>query len=124
MREKKILNQCAFTVEVHTQPKNALNKIKKERAIRNHPLIHRNIIISVMNVTYGNQIRASDVDWSITPLQIFLNWTLCIRKFTGTQKILKLIRTDIIKYIRHQKTVQMKASHRRYTRLWHVFLIT
>ena len=47
-----------------------------------------------MNVMSGNQVRASDVDWRIISLQIFQNRTLQIRKFTGTQKSLKIMRTD------------------------------
>ena len=47
-----------------------------------------------MNVTVGNQIRASGVDRRIIPSQIFLSQTLWIRKFTGTRKILKIVRKD------------------------------
>ena len=50
-----------------------------------------------MNVMVRNQIRASDVDRRIISLQIVRNWTLQIRKLTGTRKILKLVRTDQIK---------------------------
>ena len=71
MRENFFLNQGSVTEEVHIQPKNALNINEGERDIRNHPLIHRTLIIIVMNVTVGNQIRASDVDWRIISLQIF-----------------------------------------------------
>ena len=45
--------------------KNYLNNIKGKKYIRNHPLIHSALIIIVMNVTSGNQICASDVDWRI-----------------------------------------------------------
>ena len=75
-----------------------------------------------MHVTVGNKIRASDVDRRIISLQIFRNQTLRIIKFFGTRKSLELVRTDRIKKIRHQKTVQMKESHRRYKRLWHICL--
>ena len=70
---------------------------QKGKAIRKHHLIHATIIISVMNVTVGNQIHASDVYWRIISLQIVQNRTLWKRKFSGTKKILKLVRTDQIK---------------------------
>ena len=69
-----------------------------------------------------NQIHASDVDQRIISSQIFQNWTLQIRKFTGTPKILKLVRKDQLKYTRRQKKVQTKVSHRIYKRLWHICL--
>ena len=47
-----------------------------------------------MNVIVGNQISASNVDQRIISLQIVLNGTLQIRKFTGTGKILKRVHTD------------------------------
>ena len=53
-----------------------------------------------MKVMVGNQIHASDVYQSIISLQIFRNWTHWIRKFTGTQKSLKLMGTYQRKYIR------------------------
>ena len=64
MREKN-LNQGAVTVEFHNQLKNAFNNREKERSIRNHPSIHATLIISVLNVTVGNQICVSDMDWRI-----------------------------------------------------------
>ena len=57
-----LLNKIAVIVEVHTQLKNSLSKRESKRAIRNDPSIHATIIIIVMNVMVGNQIRASDVD--------------------------------------------------------------
>ena len=51
MRENCFLDQGAVTMEVHTQPKNALNNRKNIKAIKNNPLIYKNIIISAMNVT-------------------------------------------------------------------------
>ena len=90
--------------------------------MRNHPLIHATLIISVMNVTAGNQIRASDVDQRIILLKIFQKWTLWINKFTRAPKILKLVCTDQQKYIRNNKTVHMKARHRRYKCLWNICL--
>ena len=69
-------NKGTVTVEVHPQLRNDLINIKSKKTIRNHPLIHAIIIISVMNLTIRNQIRASDVDRRIISLQIFQNWTL------------------------------------------------
>ena len=54
------------------------------KAIRNHPLIHTTIIIIIMNITIGNQIRASDVDQRIISMQIVRNRTLWIKEITGT----------------------------------------
>ena len=62
MREQLFLNQGAVTVEVHTQLRNALNNGKSKNAIINHYLIYTTLIISVMNVTVGDQIHDSDVD--------------------------------------------------------------
>ena len=94
MRGKISLNKGALTVEVHTQLINYLNNSKSKNAIIKHPLIHATLIISVMNATVVNQICASDVDRRIISLIIFRNWTLRIKKFTGTRKILKLVRID------------------------------
>ena len=58
-------NQGAVTVEVHTQRRNDLKNSKRKKDIRNHPLNHGTLIISVMNVTVRNQILASDVDQRI-----------------------------------------------------------
>ena len=80
-------------MEVHTQLKNDLNNRKSKKAIRNHLLIDGAIIISVMNIIVGNQIRASNVYRRIISLQIVRNWTLGMIKFTGTRKSLKLVRT-------------------------------
>ena len=57
MREKNT-NRGAVTVDAQNQPKNDLNNRKMEKAIRHHPLIHGNIIISLMIVKVVNQIRA------------------------------------------------------------------
>ena len=84
IREQNFLNQGVFTVEVHIQLINALRNIKRKISIRNHPLIQEIIIISVINVTVGNRISASDVDWRIISLRIDQNQTLWIRKITGT----------------------------------------
>ena len=70
----------------------------------------------------GNQIHASDVDQRIILSQNAQNRTLRIRKFTGIWEGLKLVVTDQQKYIRYGKTVQIKSSHIRYTRLWHIRL--
>ena len=97
--------------------KNVLSNIERIKKIRNHTSIHVTLIISVLNVTAGNQIRDSDVDQRIISLQIFRNWTFWKRNFTGTLKRIKLVRTDQQKYIRRRKIVQIKAIHGRYTRL-------
>ena len=60
-REKN-RNQGTFAVEFHTQPGNYLSNRKEKMNIRNHPSIHATLIISLMEVMAGNQIRASDVD--------------------------------------------------------------
>ena len=101
---------------VHALQMKYLRNIK--RSIRNHPLIHATIIKIVMKVTVRNQIRASYVDQRIILLQIFQNRTLGIKKFTGTSKSLKLVRTDH----KMSEKLQMELSHRRYMRLWHVCL--
>ena len=75
-----------------------------------------------MNITAGNQIRASDMDRRIISSKISRNRKLRIRNPTETNISLKLVRTNIQKYIRHWKTVQIKSTHRRYTRLWHACL--
>ena len=90
-------------------------------AIINRPSIKPTIIINVLNVTVRNQICVSDVDRRITSSQIFRNRTLRIRRFSGTRKRLKLVRTDRLKQIRCQTTVQIKTSHIRYMRLWRVY---
>ena len=94
------LNEGAVTVDGHKQLKNDLTTRERIRAIRNHPSINATLIISVLNVMVGNQIRASDVDWRIISLQIFQNQTLQIRNFTGTHKSLKLLRTYQLKWIK------------------------
>ena len=63
-------NQGAVTVEVHTQLIHTLNGSKIKKAIRNHPLIHATLIISLMNVTIGKQICDSYVNQRIISLQI------------------------------------------------------
>ena len=62
MMEKFLLIQGAVTVEIHMKLKNSLSNSEVKKAIRNHPLIHGTLIISVINVMVGNKIRASDVD--------------------------------------------------------------
>ena len=52
------MNHC---VGLHPT-ENSLRNRESKKAIRNHPLIHETLIISVMNVMVGNQIHASDVD--------------------------------------------------------------
>ena len=64
------LNKCAVTVDVQNQWKNYLSNREMKRDIKNHPSIHATLIISVLNVMAGNQIRASDVDRRIISLQI------------------------------------------------------
>ena len=59
---QSFLNQGAVTVEVHTQMGNVLSNRESKIDIINHPSIHATIIIRLLNVTVGNQIRASDVD--------------------------------------------------------------
>ena len=66
---------------------------RKKKAIRNNYLIYSTLIISIINVMVGNQIRASDADRRIISLKISRNWTLWIRNFTGTCKRLKLVHT-------------------------------
>ena len=102
-------------MEAHTQLITSLSNSKSKKSIINHPLIHKTLITIVMNATVRNQIRASDVDRSIISSQIVQNWTPRIRKLTGTRKILKLMRIDCRKYIRHRKEVQIKVIQRRYT---------
>ena len=77
-----------------------------------------------MNLLVGNQIRASDVDWRIIPLQFVQNKTLRKRDIIGRRKKIKLMLTHIYIKIRRQKTVQMKQSFRKYTHLLHVYLPT
>ena len=55
-------------MEDHTQLKNALSNRGRIIEIINHPSINANLIISVMNVIFVNQIRDSDVVWKITSL--------------------------------------------------------
>ena len=71
-----VLNQDAVTVEFHTQLINYLSNREREMSIRNQPSIHATLMISVLNLTVGNQIRASDVDRSRISSQIFKNWTV------------------------------------------------
>ena len=122
MREQIFLNQGAVTVEVHTQMRDYSSNSERINDIINHPLIHATLIKIVLNVTVGDQINASDVDCRIISLKIFSSRKLWIRNFTGTRKSLKLAHTDQLKYIRFRKTLQMKASERRYMRLWHICL--
>ena len=56
------LNQGAVTAEVHTSLINSLNNRKREKSIRNQPLIHATLIKIVMNITGRNQIHALHVD--------------------------------------------------------------
>ena len=70
MRKTDLLNKGAFTVDVHTQMRNFLSNSERKKALRNQPLIHATLIISVMNITVRNQICVSDVDRRITLLQI------------------------------------------------------
>ena len=58
-------------MEVHTQLRNDLNNNEIKKAIRNHPLIHATIIISVMDVTVQKCFCASDVDRKIILLIFF-----------------------------------------------------
>ena len=97
MKEKNLLKKVAFTVEIHTQLRNSVINSKSKKAIRNHPLIHGNLMIRVMNVTFVNQICASDVGQRTISSQIVRNRTLQIRKFTRTQKSLKPVHTDGLK---------------------------
>ena len=122
MRDQIFLNQGAHTMEVHTQPRNALINRETKRYILNQPKTLATIIIIIMDVKFVNQIRASDVDRRIISSQIVQKWTLWINKFTRAPKILKLVCTDQQKYIRNNKTVHMKARHRRYKRLWNICL--
>ena len=80
------LNEGTGNVEFHIQIRNDLSNTGRKRAPINHPSIHKTLIISVMDITVGNQIRASDVDQRIISLQIFRYQTLQIRKFTGARK--------------------------------------
>ena len=102
-------------------PEKFFKKKWNKKAIRNHPLIHVNLIISAMNVKIENQILVSDANYRIISLQIFRNQKLQINNLTGTRKSLKVVRIDQIKYIRCRETMQMKWGHRIYMRLWHVF---
>ena len=82
-------------------------KQRNKKAKRNHPLIHRTLIISVINKMVGNHIRASDVDRRITSLKNNWNRRIRIRKVTETRKRLKLVHIDQRKQIRFQKTVHL-----------------
>ena len=93
MREPVFFNQVALTMEVHTELRNYVSNSESKKATRNHTLIHTTLRIIVINITVGNQIRATDVDRSIISSQIVQNRTLQDRNFTGTLKILKLVRT-------------------------------
>ena len=70
-----------------------------------------------------NQICASDVYQRIISLQISQNQTLRIRRFTGTQRSLKLVHKYKRELIRRQKILQMKASHIRYMCILHGCLL-
>ena len=63
---KSFINKGAVVVEDHAKLKNGLSNKEKMWVIRNHPYIHATLIISVLNVTVGIQIRASDVYRRIT----------------------------------------------------------
>ena len=52
-------------MEVHTQLKNYLRNSESEKAIINDPSIYTNLIIILMNIKIGKQLRAPDVDWRI-----------------------------------------------------------
>ena len=93
MRGETLLNQGAVTVEVHTQLINDSKTRERKKAIINHPLIHATLIISAMNITVGNQIRASDMDGRIILFRIVPKQTLRIRNLTGTRISLKLLPT-------------------------------
>ena len=112
MREEILLNQGSFTVEVHTQLRNALRNSERKNSIRNHPLIHATLIISVMNVTVGNQIHASDVEDHF--VENFPKQYTSDKKFHCNTEKPKTRTYRSKKYIRHQKIVQIKSSHGRY----------
>ena len=97
MREQIFLNQGAVTVEVHTQMKSYSSNRESIRAIINHPSIHTTLIISVLNVMFGNKICTLDVDRRIISLQIVQNRTLWVRRLTGEWKSLKLMLTYRLK---------------------------
>ena len=63
--KEKCLNQGELTVDIHTQLINALRNSERKKAIRNHPLNHETLIISLMNILARDQIHASDVYWRI-----------------------------------------------------------
>ena len=94
MKKQLFLNQGAVNAEVHTYLSNYLSNRESKKAIRNHHLIHATLIISIRNITAGNQICASAVDWRTISLQIVQNQTLWINKFIGTLKSLKTLHTD------------------------------
>ena len=62
-------NQGELTADVHTQLINVLRNSERKKAIRNDPLNHETLIISLMNILARNQIRASDVYWRIISSQ-------------------------------------------------------
>ena len=76
MRGGGVINQDAVTVEFHTQLINYLSNRERKRSIRNQPSIHATLMISVLNLTVGNQISASDVDRRRISSQIVQNWTV------------------------------------------------
>ena len=91
---------------------------KKVKVYKISPLNSQILITSIMKVTTGNQIRASDVDQRIISLQFVFKLDTSEKKITGTRKILKLLKLVHIyqqKYISHRKTVQTKSINRRYT---------
>ena len=112
-----MLNQGAVTVEYHTQLKGSLSNRETVKEIRNQTSFHATLIISILNIMVRKKILTSDVDWRIISLQIVRNRTLRIRKIFGTQKSIKVVRTDIWKWIRYWTTVQNKVSAKRYTPL-------
>ena len=93
------LNRGAVTMGVHTQLRYYLSNRESKFSRRNHSLIQGTVITSVVNVTVGNQILASDVYRRISAMQNFQNWTPQIRKFTTTRKSLKPKHKDKYIYI-------------------------
>ena len=83
-------------MENHTPQKKDKKKRQMVVSIRNpvHPSIDMALKISILNVTFGSQICASDVDRRITRSQISRNQKIGKRKFTGSPKDLKLMHTD------------------------------
>ena len=77
-------------MDVHTQPTNAL---KRQEKVYNKPPFNPRNSNNKLNERNSQKLNTClDVDWRINTLKIFWNQKLWIGKFTGTCKIIKLLR--------------------------------